>query len=75
MPIPRMTTRRVMVIVEWIALVLGCTIQLWRQRRATEYLGPAITQVGCTPQTLVVSADHLYAGEPLLLVGTPKQWE
>jgi len=57
MSIPRMMTRRLMILVASIALVLGCTTEFLRQKRAAEHLGLAMRELGYTQQALAVSDE------------------
>jgi hypothetical protein len=57
MSIPRMMTRRMMIVVAAIALVLGGTTEFLRQQRAAEYLGIAMKELGYTQQALAVSDE------------------
>lgn len=57
MSIPRMTTRRMMILVASIALVLGGATEFLRQKRAAEYLSLAMRELGHTQQALAVSDE------------------
>jgi hypothetical protein len=57
MRLSRTTTRRIMILVASIALLLGCAIEFARQKRASEYLGLAMRELGYTQQALAVSDE------------------